>query len=485
MAPWSVLLLAIACSASLPVHSDAAAPETALQKLLSRPALRGARVGIAVMDLESGEHVLMHSAHQLMVPASTQKLIVASAALARWGPAHRFSTPVRVQGELDSEGVLKGTLWIEGRGDPSLTSESLWKLAEEIRLHGVKRVQGGIGIDASYFDGRPFHPDWEPLSQRAYHAPTSAFAVNYSSFRIDVSPASEIGKPVRVTVAPFTSYLRVHADALTVAKGNRLEFALERLPDGTGERVRVQGSLALGAEPKTYWRRVDQPELYAATLLRAQLETQGVRVSGLARLGRVPPEADELFQFESEPLGPIVWKLNKFSNNFIAEQVTKLLGAEVHGAPGTWEKGTAVLRSHLRALGFDDRRAVVADGSGLSARNRLSAAMLTEVARQAALRFESGAEFVASLPLGGLDGTLEDRMNSTGPPVRGKTGHLRYVTSLSGFVPRGARRLVFSILVNGARGNQLDMDAAIDAFVAELADSPAERDQGTNLGESS
>ena len=81
-----------------------------------------------------------------------------------------------------------------------------------------------------------------------------------------------------------------------------------------------------------------------------------------------------------------------------------------------------------------------------------------------------GAEFVASLPLGGLDGTLADRLNGDSGPVRGKTGHLRHVASLSGLLPAGARTLVFSILVNGARGGQTELDAAIDRFIAALGD---------------
>jgi D-alanyl-D-alanine carboxypeptidase/D-alanyl-D-alanine-endopeptidase (penicillin-binding protein 4) len=467
---WLVLGMCLAVTVSAGPSSDTDSDaQAALERLLRAPALRGARVGLVVADLNTGTPIVERNPDRPMVPASNQKLLVASTALAHWGPAHRFETPVYVDGEIDERGVLDGSLWIRGKGDPGFTSENLWKLAEEIRLHGITRIRGGIGVDAGYFDGHRFHPDWEPISARAYHSPTSAFAANYSSFRVEVAPSPRVGLPAVVSVAPMTPYFRVRSTAVTAPGARRLTLTLEPLPDGSGERVNVQGSVPPGGKPKTYWRRVALPERYAGSLLRTQLETQGVRVGGSLRLGVLPGSARELLRYKGEPLGRIVWKLNKFSNNFIAEQLTKALGADVYGEPGSWEKGVDVIRSHLHELGVGGRGTVVADGSGLSPRNRVSAAMLVAVARRAALGFEFGAEFIASLPLGGLDGTLEDRLNDGAPPVRGKSGHLRHVASLSGLVPRGERRLVFAVLINGARGNQLDVDAAIDAFVAALA----------------
>ncbi|MFQ5513053.1 MAG: D-alanyl-D-alanine carboxypeptidase/D-alanyl-D-alanine-endopeptidase [Myxococcota bacterium] len=481
----TVPLLLLLLLPSLPAH--ASDPLAALQRLLAAPALRGARIGVVVADLESGQRLLERDPDRLMIPASNQKLLLASTALAHWGPAHRFETPVLVDGPIDSEGVLEGTLWLQGRGDPSLTSESLWKLAEEVRLHGIAQIRAGIGVDVSYFDGQHYHRDWEPLSRRAYHAPVSALAVNYSSLRIEVSPGPAPGQPVQVRVAPLTPYFRVRSEAVTVEAGGAIEIELDPLPEGRGERVLVRGALAKNASPRSFWRRVALPEIYAASLLRTQLESQGVRVQGPLRIGRLPGSARELLRFEGEPLGPIVWKLNKFSNNFMAEQLTKALGAELRGVPGSWEKGLEVIRSHVENLGTRATQPVLADGSGLSPRNRVSAALLVAVARNAALRFESGAEFVASLPLGGLDGTLEDRLSDPAPLVRGKTGHLRHVASLSGLLRRGSRRLVFAVLVNGARSPQSDVDAAIDAFVRELgrpAGTP-EHAQGVRGGDSS
>ena len=462
---------------------EGAGADAGLRAFLRDPAIRGARVGVVVADLATGESLVEHQPARALVPASNQKILITAAVLARWGPTHRFETPLLLGAAPDAEGVVDGALWIVGRGDPTLTSESMWKLAEEIRLRGIREIRGGIGVDVSYLDSIAIHPDWEPASSRAYHAPTGAFAVNYSAFRIEIAPGSKVGRPALLRVAPDVGYFRTRSDAVTVPRARRLQLEIERLADGSGERVHVSGAFPLAGDPDTFWRAVSMPTRYAASVLRAQLEAHGVRVAGSVRVGPPPPGARELLRFEGAPLGETIRRLNKWSNNFIAEQLIKVLGAERFGAPGTWDKGARALEAYLAESGIARRGGVIADASGLSARNRIAPTTLVEVLRSAALRFDSGPEFLASFPLGGLDGTLEDRMVERPVAVRGKTGHLRRVSTLTGVLPAGERRLAFAILVNGARGGRLDVDNAIDRFVSSLveaADVPA--DQGAEGG---
>ena len=461
------LLLGIAVLAS-PVR--ASEPELALGRLLEARALRGAQVGLVVADLESGEILLEREADRPMVPASNQKLLIAAGALLHWGPTHRFETRLVSESPADASGVLETPLWVVGSGDPSLVSESLWKLGEELRLRGLRELRGGLAIDASLFDATHTHRDWEPLSTRAYHARVSAFAANYSSFRIEITSAPRTGQTARVALAPALPYFRLRAQAPTVRGNGVLQVDTEKLPDASGELVRVSGAMQLDRDPKSVWRSVQLPDRYAASLLRAQLEAHGVRVSGATRFGRAPANAVEILTFEGEPLGSIIQKLNKYSNNFIAEQLVKLLGAEWSGEPGSWESGTNALHELLVARGVIDASTVIADGSGLSPRNRISPSSLLRVILHAAGDFDSGPEFLASLPIGGLDGTLEDRMEQHPIPLRGKTGHLRSVSSLSGLLStEGGRRLAFSLIINGGRGGREDVDLAVDDFMAGMA----------------
>lgn len=465
-------ILAVATVAGLALlpRTGGAAGEAdrTLVELLRSPVLRGARVGLLVADLDTGETLLERSSRELFVPASNQKLLTAAAALLHWGPTHRFETRVLAERALDAEGVLAGRLWIVGSGDPSLVSESIWKLAEDLRLLGLLDIRGGLGVDATLFDARHTHPDWEPLSSNAYHARVAAFAVNYSSFRVEVMPGR--GRAAKVSLAPDVSYFRLLGGVTTAPGRAPLELALEPLPDRSGELVRLRGAIARDAEPKTFWRAVSLPELYAVAVLRRQLEAHGIRPGAGLALGPVPTDARELLRFSGAPISEIVRKLNKWSNNFIGEQLLKSLGAERSGRPGSWENGPRAIYELLREHDLIDRATVIADGSGLSPRNRLSPDSLVRVIRALARDFRVGPEFLASLPLGGLDGTLEERMVDGAPALRGKTGHLRHVASLSGVV-RGAsgRRLAFSLLVNGAAAAQADLDLAMDGFISQLA----------------
>ncbi len=437
-------------------------------------ALRGARIGVAVapLDGDASGYVLARSPGHALVPASNQKILLAAAALEQWGPTHRFETPLLAERPLDADGRLDGALWVVGSGDPSLTTEQLWRMAEELRLAGVREIAGGIGVDARHFDGLRAHPDWAPLSRRAYHAPVSAFAANYSSFRVEVSSGPRAGLPAQVRVAPELDYFRISEDVGTRRRPGPLMLDVIPLPDQTGERVSVRGSFGLGRKSETFWRSVALPEVYAASLLRRMLVAQGMRVEGPIRVGDAPPGAVELLRFRGAPLAEIVRDLNKWSNNFVAEQLIKGLGAAVYGAPGSWEQGARALRAYLERHDLDDPSLHVVDGSGLSTRNRLTAAVLVGVIRSAAQDFRSGPEFLASLPLGGLDGTLEERMESTPGQVRGKTGHLSSAVSLSGVThDASGRRLAFAVLVNGARAGSTSVDHAIDDFLSDLSRS--------------
>jgi D-alanyl-D-alanine carboxypeptidase/D-alanyl-D-alanine-endopeptidase (penicillin-binding protein 4) len=465
-----VALLAAAVLGVFPNDAGAADPSP-LGRLLGDPALRGARVGALVIDLETGEEIYAHESTRALAPASSAKIVTAAAALVRWGPAFRFETPVRAAGRIDEAGVLDGDLWIVGRGDPGLVSEELWRLAEELRLRGLREVRGNVGVDSSYFDAVRWPPDRGTGNGRAYDAPVAGLAVNYSSFRIDVGPGAKVGAPLRVSVAPDVPYFLIRGGGRTLMQPGRLQISVAPRPDGSGDAVSVGGSIRVDEGPETFWRAVSHPELYAGALLRAQLEAQGIAVRGAVRVGQAPVEGDELLRFRGESLGRIVWKMNKFSNNFIAGELTKALGAERYGAPGSWSKGARALTDHLRSLGPLEADERLVDGSGLSPRNRLSARTLVRVLRNAARNFGWGPEFLASLPLGGLDGTLEDRLVGVDVSLRAKTGHISGVAALCGVVPdAGGRRLGFAVLVNGARAGRTTVDTVLDTFVTRLAD---------------
>jgi D-alanyl-D-alanine carboxypeptidase/D-alanyl-D-alanine-endopeptidase (penicillin-binding protein 4) len=468
LAVGSCLLAAAAAPAADSAPPAEAGLASALAHALEAKALRGARVGVLVVDDADGRVVFDRSADQPLVPASNLKLLTAFTALRVFGPSHVFTTRVYANAAPDAEGAVD-TLYVRGGGDPGLTSEDYWRLAADLHRIGLRRVRGDLVIDDSLFDGERWHASWLPTTARAYHAPVGALMANYGAYAVEVEGGDRNGDPVRIAVDPPLSFFRVSNQART-GKGKRLVVD-RRAVDG-GEEVVVGGSWPRGAE-RTFQRSVLDPAGYAAGVLQLQLASVGIEVKGAVRRAYVPEAAHELLAFEGSPLSDIVRRFLKFSNNPIGETLIKSLSVSADGAPGSWKGGVAVVRRELDALGLPTAGLVQVDGSGLSYDDRAAPRLLVAVVREASHSFRYGAEFVASLPIGATDGTLEHRAGRAGPELRAKTGLLTRVTALSGLARRAdGRTLAFSVIVNGFRGGAAEAIAALDAFAAALVSVP-------------
>ncbi|MCP5057967.1 MAG: D-alanyl-D-alanine carboxypeptidase/D-alanyl-D-alanine-endopeptidase [bacterium] len=453
---WVLLLLGL-------IASSVDASET-IDRALAAPGLKSARLSVLVVDRESGEPLYSRHPNRPLVPASNQKLLTAVAALATWGPTHRFETEVLAPGPVGAHGEL-AALYVRGAGDPSMTSEQWWRLAADLRALGVVRIRGPLVLDDRALDDERWHPSWQPISARAYHAPVGALSANYGAFRVRVAPGAKLGEAARVTLDPPVPYLELRSQARTGPSGSPAALTVDRVALGTAEEVRVSGSLPFGGDAKDVYRSVAHPTRYAAAVLRQQLAANGIALEGATRRAPVPEDAQPLMAFEGFALGRIVTLFVKNSNNMIAEALVKLLGRGSASEPGTWPRGLAAMRAQLTSMGIDLEGMRLADGSGLSRDNRVSARVLVEVMRAADQRFEMAPDLLAALPIAGRDGTLKKRASTTRDRMRGKTGLLTGVTALTGIAQTaGGRDVVFSILANGyTRGDRAAMNA-VDAF---------------------
>lgn len=220
------------------------------------------------------------------------------------------------------------------------------------------------------------------------------------------------------------------------------------------------------------WAGGAQPALAAARLFRAALAGAGVKVAGQAASGRAPDGAVTVAQLESPPLWRILMKMNKPSDNFIAEMLTKGLGRDFAGS-GSTRAGLSVESAFLRSSGFTSRDFVLRDGSGLSPQDRLSTSTITRLLLLMDDRFDFQS-YWGSLAIAGCDGTLAHRMRGTRAVgvLHGKTGTLSVASALSGYVTtRGYDGLVFSIVMNGAPLSTGAARAAQDQIGALLAAS--------------
>ena len=229
---------------------------------------------------------------------------------------------------------------------------------------------------------------------------------------------------------------------------------MSREPVTNGDLVVVTGSIPSNSRGEKHIANITKPTLYALTIFHEIMKKEGVVVTGEARTGKLPPQAVEHLTHESRPLSLIVWGLNKFSNNFIAEQILKTMGAEFRGEPGTFAKGIEAVQTYMKEIGVEPDSYVLVDGSGLSPKNRLSAAQIIRALRAAYMDFELAPEFMASLAVMGTDGSVSKRLRHS--PVTGnvrtKTGSLNGVSALSGYAPMpGVGPVAFSILMNNSR----------------------------------
>jgi D-alanyl-D-alanine carboxypeptidase/D-alanyl-D-alanine-endopeptidase (penicillin-binding protein 4) len=444
-----------------------------LDRVVESRALRGSRTSALVVRGEDGRVLYARDADRPMVPASNQKILTAIATLAAFGPTHRFVTEVLSDVPLSENGEV-GSLTIRGGGDPSLTSEDLWRLAADLRRQGLRRVRGDLILDDTLFDAERWHPSWGTISARAYHAPVGALSVNYGAFAAVIEAGSNAGDPVRVSLDPPAAFFRLANRAVTgPARGRGRALMVERSAGSPLELVTVSGSVPAGGDPYTVHRSVTDPALYAGGVLRLQLEANGIEVAGDTRLGTAPESAHPLLAFRGKPVSETVRLFMKFSNNAIAETLVKALAVRAGAGPGSWKRGIPAVRAELDGLGLDTHDIVIADGSGLSYENRIAPRRLVQALRLAKNSFRFGPEFVSALPIASADGTLEKRADGAAEVVRAKTGLLTRVTALSGYARLAdGTEAVFSIVSNGYRSDAERAMAALDSFVSELVTAP-------------
>ena len=425
-----------------------------LDAAVAKKAVRGAKAGLVVVDLRSGETLYERNADMLLNPASVTKVVTAATALRRLGPEFRFVTTV-FAAQAPTGPALAGELFVKGSGDPKLTTENMYKLASSIAALGVRTVGGGIVVDESYFDTERLGAGWEQdASDRPYQAPAGAASVNFNALEVRVYPGDAPGKPARVFTDPATAFVRIDNTAVTTRKANRTKLKVKSVPERGRTVMKVEGRIAVGHAGYSTWRKIDNPPLYFGTLLREVLGQVGVKVQGEVRVGKVPDDAVPLTKVVSPSLALLVTDMNKVSQNFMAEQLLKTVGAQTAGAPGSWKSGIAAVQHFLSEIGIAANSYTFQNGSGLNDVNRFTARQVVTLLAHMWGHFPTAAEFVSSLAVAGADGSVKRRLRGAAMlrRVRVKTGWLRGVSCLAGYAG-GPRPVAFALFLNGVPGS--------------------------------
>lgn len=430
--------------------------------------LSGAQIGVSVVDLASGEVLYAREADRALNPASNAKLVTTAAALSILGPEHRYSTRVWTAGTIDADGVLQGDLYLQGGGDPSLVTGEVYELAGQLVAAGLTRVKGKIIVDATRFDGDGWPPGFEQKSEFASHrAPGGAMSVNYNTFEVHARPGA-VGASPKLRLLPEVDDLALESKATTVA-GKRNKLWVSTREEGGKTVVTFHGEIGTEAPAASYRYPVADPSRYAGELLALSLRQRGVKLGNKTRIqsGQVPSDARLLATHRSETLSQLCRSVNKWSNNFMAEQILRTLEP---GDGATAEQALERMREYTKSIGVEQSGLVLGNGSGLYDNNAISPAAMTQLLAAVYADFRIRSDYLASLAVMGKDGTTRSRLHDSqaGGWVRVKTGTLDDVSALSGYAgAQGKDPIAFSILMNGLERKQRRQARALQDALAE------------------
>jgi D-alanyl-D-alanine carboxypeptidase/D-alanyl-D-alanine-endopeptidase (penicillin-binding protein 4) len=429
-------------------------------------------VALLVVDAEGKSPPrLSHRANVAVNPASVMKLVTTYAALDLLGPAFTWRTPVFVDGAV-RDGTLFGNLYVQGQGDPKLVTERLWLLLRRVQGLGIDHVAGDIVLDRSAFEAAGTDPagfDGEPL--RPYNAIPDALLLNFKSVLMTFVPDRSAGV-ARVQFEPPLAGVQLQRSVPLSKRENGNGGANGECGDyraalkadfADATRIRFDGTYPAGCAEQVWAVAYADPDRYGLRAVQGLWHAMSGQLTGTVREGRVPPSLAPVFELNSAPLAEIIRDINKYSNNVMAQQLFLTLSLPSRGQNGTLTsaavtpEATAVAtraasrdivrRWWRERIGSNDAP-TLDNGSGLSRDERISAQALARLL-QTAYRSALMPELMSSLPIPGVDGTLK----RSRPPAQGsahlKTGSLRDVAAVAGYVHAASgKRYVLVAIVN-------------------------------------
>jgi len=487
------LLLVATLAACVRVRVDRTSPAPAsavaslrasIDSLADAPVFRNAHWGILIVDPERGDTLYSRNAGKLFMPASNQKLLTGSVALATLGPDYRYRTIIGTTGTTRG-GVLEGDLVVMGAGDPSISDamradafQFLRGLADSLRARGITRIDGRVRSGRDAFPDAPlgFGWAWDDLDY-AYSAGVDELMFNEGFGDVIVQAGPNVGDSARVTLrAPGSFAIRNEVRTVPARAGNgpsATRVRWEGVVDGRRGTLRnellLRGTIALGDVDTVSAAFRDQNGAFL-DVLTAALRDGGIALTDPEAPHDSTETAQPLFTITSPPLREILARMEKPSQNQIAEDLFKTLGLEKTGV-GSADSGRAVVERQLVAWGAQPTGAAVRDGSGLSRHDYVTPETIVTVL-DAMRKHEHFRIFYDALPIAGVDGTIRSRMRGTPAEnnVHAKTGFVDKARSLSGYVTTAdGRILLFSFLANNWTTPTREVERVQDAIAVRLA----------------
>jgi D-alanyl-D-alanine carboxypeptidase/D-alanyl-D-alanine-endopeptidase (penicillin-binding protein 4) len=457
----------------------------AIDSMLAAPEVRHARWGVLIVDPERGDTLYSWDAAKLLVPASNQKIVTAAVALDALGPDYRFTTPILTTGEV-RDTVVWGDLLVVGRGDPAVSDRvagdamlPLLAIADSLRARGIRHIRGRVLPHGNAFPDANVGYAWEydDLSTSS-GAAIDELLFNEGIAVVHVRGAERAGEAPQVRTTPARSFPRVRIEATTIARGAGRDSTaqLTAVKDTVRGEVVVSGTVPPGDSAMLTVTYRDPSEAYLAAL-REALQSRGISIGDSTLLPG--SRLDTLVVMQSPPLSQILPWFLKPSQNQIGEMLFKSIALQ-RTDTGAGRVSRRLIGERLRAWGAAPDGFLVWDGSGLSRQDLVSPETLVRVL-EAMRRGPHFPVFYDAFPVAGVDGTLRTRMRGTVAEgnVRGKTGTLSSVRSLSGYVTSAdGRTLMYSVLANHylvPTDYITRVQDSIAVRLSRLRDTPGER----------
>jgi len=469
------------------------------EKLVQAAPVDKGEWGLLVVDAATGETLYEKNADKYFVPASNMKLLTTALALDTLGPDYRFRTTIETNGVLGADGKLTGDLILVGRGDPNLSNrkfpfdtkeefdgppeKALAEVADAVVARGVREIGGDVVGDDSYFPRERYPDGWEIDDMVwEYGAAISAIVVDDNTVTLTLTPGEKAGDAVQTTMEPAEQEFVVKNEVITVGAKEKADLRLTREPGAS--TVVVSGTLPAKSSPHKLVLAIQEPAEHAATMMARLLSERGVNVNGKIRAQHDPDPAEVsrtvLAEHMSIPLGDSVKLVNKISQNLHTEVLLRTAARQ----KGRWSDPDDLLKfpkEFYAKAGIREDDVVQTDGSGLSRHDlvtpRAFVALLQYAQKQAWF-----AAYYASLPVAGVDGTLNERMKDSGIAgrIHAKTGSVSHVRTLSGFAETpGGRKLIFSFLSNNEEGKNHEVHDALDGLCLAMIEEFDEKKEAS------
>ncbi len=450
-----VVIVCIVCANSVSAAAN-------LQKILQSSGYSPEKVGVYIKKLGTDSAIVMLNGKEKFNPASVMKLVTGAASFDLLGRDYQFETAVYLGGDFDRDsGIVKGDLYIQGGGDPGFTAEKLWLFSQNIRHLGIKKIEGDLVFDDSFFDtvdvGLGFSAG---NSSRAYEAPVSAISASFNTVAVHVAPGAHPGSPVHIEPFPRIRDIPIISTAKTLDGKNSTPLRVTTENRDGRTSILVYGGMSVNDRPRYIYRKVWETWQNFGRVLWSNFEESGIVLDGSMRKEVVPASlknSGPFYVFKSDPINRFIDAMYKYSSNFAAEMLFKTISAENSETPGSWEGSSKIVENWWKEQKLSDSLVVV-NGSGMGNINRVSPEQIVQLLENVWTKKNYNVEYVNALSVAGVDGTLKSRFKYS--PLKGmlraKTGTLNSygVSTLAGYVFAPGGTYVFAVFVNNGGAAQ-------------------------------